>query len=276
MVQSTDHLFDNAIRMFPRHHYTHGHWRQETAEVVVEEALTLFVNGREFVTMVVTPTDIHELIIGFLAAEGLIQNDSDLSVFQYHPEEGQVWVRIPGLKPERLSQFGKRYLSACCGRGRPGLYFMDDVDLQVLRISTFPYDLSVDRIRQLFQILSRHTRQQHSGGLHAAGIADRLQMLAVRFDAGRHNALDKLYGHTLLHHMSRDDKVIIFSGRLSAEVIVKTGRMGVPVLISNAAPTTMGLDLADQLGITVVGFVRNNEMSVYTHRERLASAQDLH
>ncbi len=271
MAQSADHLFDNAIRIFPRHHYTQGQWRQEPTEVVVEEALTLFVNGREFVTMVVTPTDVQELVMGFLAAEGFIQDAAELSVFQYHPEEGQVWVRIPGLKPERLNQFGKRYLSGCCGRGRPGFYFADDINLEGLSISTLPYELGVNRIRQMFEVLSQHTHQQHSGGLHAAGIFDYRQMLAVYFDAGRHNALDKLYGYTLLHHISRDDKVIVFSGRLSAEVIVKTGRMGVPVLISNAAPTTMGLDLADQLGITIVGFVRNNEMSVYTHKERLLS-----
>ncbi|MCL4495727.1 MAG: formate dehydrogenase accessory sulfurtransferase FdhD [Firmicutes bacterium] len=270
MAQSANHLFDNAIRMFPRHHYTQGQWRQETAEVVVEEALTLFVNGQEFVTMVITPTDIQELVIGFLAAEGFIKDAAEVTVFQYHAEDGQVWVRIPGLKPERLNQFGKRYLSGCCGRGRPGFYFTDDVNLEALRIRTFPYSLDADRIRELFEILSHHTQQQHSGGLHAAGLADCRQMLAVRFDVGRHNALDKLYGYTLLHHISREDKVIVFSGRLSAEVIIKTGRMGVPVVISNAAPTTMGLDLADQLGITVIGFVRNNEMSVYTHKERLS------
>lgn len=268
-------FFDDAIRIYPRQHYAHGQWHQEPAEVVIEEPLTLFINGREFVTMVVTPTNIQELIVGFLAAEGFITNAEEIRVFQYHPDDKQVWIRVPHLKAEQLNQFGKRYLSGCCGRGRPGFYFADDADVEPLHLPTRPYHLDVQRINHLFQELTQYTHQQHSGGLHAAGLADSEHMIAVRFDAGRHNALDKLYGYTLLHQITRDNKVIVFSGRLSAEVIIKTGRMGVPLIISNAAPTTMGLELADALGITVIGFVRNDEMSIYTHEERLSTITTL-
>lgn len=269
MAQIQSNEFDDAIHIVPRYHYTAGQWQQEPAEVVIEEAVTLFINGNEFVTMVITPTHIHELVTGFLASEGFIKDPAEIHVFQHHEEEGQIWVRIPHLNPERLNQFGKRYLSGCCGRGRPGFYLADDADVEPISLPILPYELTVDQITQLFHSLTQYSHQQHSGGLHAAGLAVQDQLLAVRCDAGRHNALDKIYGYTLINHIVRTDKIIVFSGRLSAEVIVKAARMGIPLLISNAAPTTMGITLAEQLGITIIGFVRNHEMSIYTHPERL-------
>lgn len=259
-----------SVRLAPRDHYRGGHWTHEDAEIVREEAVTLFVNGREFVTMVVTPTDLKELAIGFLASEGFIQTAAEVTIFQHQPDSQQIWVRVPGLSADRLAGSGKRYLSSCCGRGRPAFYFVEDANLEPIEVCPLSYPLTASRITRLFASLGRWTRQQHSGGLHVAGLAGDAGILAMRTDVGRHNALDKLYGFSLLQGMALQDKVVVFSGRLSSEVILKIGRMGVPVVISNAAPTTLGIELADTLGITAVGFARNSELSVYTHAGRLA------
>ncbi len=262
----------NAIRHYPREHFLRGQWRHEEAEIVREEALTLFINGQEFVTMVITPTDLRELVVGFLAAEDFISTPDAITVFLVREEDRQVWVRIPSLAPEKLQQSGRRYLSSCCGRGRPGFYFAEDANIRWQPPAPLPYALPAEQIGALFEALRQYTNQQHSGGLHTAGLAKGGEILAMRTDVGRHNALDKLYGYSLLQNIPLTDKVIIFSGRLSSEVLIKVGRMGIPVVISNAAPTSLGIELAQTLGITAVGFARDQELSIYSHPTRLLEA----
>ncbi|PSR36513.1 MAG: formate dehydrogenase accessory sulfurtransferase FdhD [Sulfobacillus thermosulfidooxidans] len=257
----------DAVRMLTRDHYDQGEWRRESAEIVREEAFTLFINGREWTTMIVTPTDLYELVVGFLAAEHFIVAPQEISICQIRESEGQVWVRIPGLRPELLAQSGKRYISNCCGRGRTGFYFAEDADIRPVPQGALR--LKAHILGTLFNEFSAWTQMQHSGGLHAAGLWREGRLVAIRADVGRHNALDKLYGYSLLHALSLGEAAVVFSGRLSSEVIIKIARMGVPAVISNAAPTTLGIALAEALGITAVGFVRDEELSVYSHPERI-------
>lgn len=91
----------------------------------------------------------------------------------------------------------------------------------------------------------------------------------MRTDIGRHNALDKLYGHCLLNGMSVRDKLIVFSGRISSEVLLKAAKIGVSIVISKSAPTELAIQMAEELNITAIGFVRNGSFNVYTHPERI-------
>lgn len=93
----------------------------------------------------------------------------------------------------------------------------------------------------------------------------------VRTDIGRHNTLDKLYGHALRREIALDERAVVFSGRISSEVLLKVVKMGCPLLLSKSAPTDLALELADQLGVTAVGFLRGEAMNVYTHPERIAA-----
>jgi FdhD protein len=111
---------------------------------------------------------------------------------------------------------------------------------------------------------------QATGGVHNAALCEPDRLLAVRADIGRHNALDKLFGHSLRSGISPHGKIIAFSGRLSSEVVLKTAKIGAAVLLSKSAPTDLALDLAHDLGITAVGFIRGDRMNVYTHPERIA------
>lgn len=248
-----------------RYHWHHGQWAQTNTEVVEEVPLTLFLNGAEYVTVALTPMDLNDWVVGFLAGEGLIQSAGDISVYLPRLEDGQLWVRVPQL--QALPQRG-RYLGSCCGQSRPG--FFDPGDMPPLDT---PVLVDVSALHTSFRTLSEWSHSQHSGGLHVAGLADGGQVRLARADVGRHNALDKLYGAAL-----RDDPrpltsdVILFSGRLSAEIIWKVRLMGCPIIVSNAAPTTLGLQLAHTLGITAIGFLRDTELSVYTHGERLGLA----
>ncbi len=105
--------------------------------------------------------------------------------------------------------------------------------------------------------------------MHTAALAGPEGLEAVRIDIGRHNTLDKLYGHALRHGWSLSERVVAFSGRISSEVLLKVAKMGAPVLLSKSAPTDLALRLAEELGVTTVGFLRGASMNVYTYPERL-------
>jgi FdhD protein len=103
-----------------------------------------------------------------------------------------------------------------------------------------------------------------TGGLHAAGLFDRAgTLMAVAEDVGRHNAVDKVKGEALLRGIPTEDRLLISTGRISSEMLLKAVRMGVPVVASRTSPTEMAVALAEQLGVTVCGYVRSDALNVY-------------
>lgn len=109
----------------------------------------------------------------------------------------------------------------------------------------------------------------HTGGVHNAALCSTDKLIAVRSDIGRHNALDKLYGYCLLHQVPVRDKLIVFSGRISSEVLLKAAKIGVSAVISKSAPTELAIQMAEELNIMTIGFARNRSFNVYTHHERI-------
>ncbi len=253
-----------GIREKPRHRFDGTTWRQETSQVVEESPVTLFVNGSEYVTAAVTSIDLKDWVVGFLAGEQIISRTSDISIFQWWPDDNQIWVRVPGFHPQPANS---RYLGSCCGQSRPGFFNPSGI-AQLPSTLT----LQISELQETFARLSAWSRGQHSGGLHMAGLAQGGALLLARADVGRHNALDKLYGATLREQPTAFDKsYVLFSGRLSAEIVWKVRTMGVQAIVSNAAPTSLGIELADTVGITLIGFLRDSEMSVFSHPSRLTS-----
>src|SRR5699024_9993298 len=112
---------------------------------------------------------------------------------------------------------------------------------------------------------------KQTGGLHNAAISDGEAFFEHRQDIGRHNALDKLYGYCIQHHIPVRDKVLIFSGRISSEILIKAAKIGVGVILSKSAPTTLAVTLANDLNITAIGFIRDGNFNVYSHPERIIS-----
>lgn len=236
-------------------------------ERMAEEApWTLRLNGQELVTLILTPDDLTDLVYGYLANEGLIEDAEDVSTLVIDEAESQVWVRVPALHVDPAS-LGRRLLTSCCGRGRPGLYFLNDSTIKPV---DDPATLGASSVQALVDALDLAAHAfRETGGVHSAGFARDGRLLAVRADVGRHNALDKICGWMLRHHIAPDRGAIVFSGRISAEVVVKVARMRIPFVLSNAAPTSLGRDLADELGVTAVGFVRDGRSNLYTHPERI-------
>ncbi|MBX5467739.1 MAG: formate dehydrogenase accessory sulfurtransferase FdhD [Firmicutes bacterium] len=260
-----------AVQRVQRWRWRDGAWESQPADVAVEMAVTVFVNGQEFITVAMTPDAVAEWAIGFLTSEGLIRHPDEVTVLDWWPEEGQVWVRIPGLPRDALAQFGRRVLSACCGRGRAGVYFSADADL-VEPVPVHEASVGVDDIVRLTGLLGQRSRREPSGGLHMAALAlpPWQEVEALYTDVGRHNALDKVWGFALRRKLPLAGGIVVFSGRLSSEVLLKVIKMRCGVIVAHGAPTSLGLALADTYGVTAIGFAREDGFSVYTHPERMA------
>lgn len=135
-------------------------------------------------------------------------------------------------------------------------------------------DISVElSIKDCFQLMNKLQQSaatfQETGGVHNAAICDKNGFMLSRMDIGRHNALDKLYGYCLKHHISIRDKVVVFSGRISSEILLKVAKIGCEVVLSKSAPTELALNLAEELRITTVGFIRSDSLNIYTCPERI-------
>jgi FdhD protein len=108
-------------------------------------------------------------------------------------------------------------------------------------------------------------------GVHSAALCDKRDILVFYEDIGRHNAIDKIFGQCILNDLATDGHIIITSGRVSSEILLKVARRNVPIIVSKSVPTSLGVRLADDLGVTLVGFVRGKRMNVYTHAGRIAT-----
>jgi FdhD protein len=235
--------------------------------VVRERPVTLFLNDEEFATIVCSPVCLKELAVGFLCSEGILQKREDLKDISINETDGLIWVETMEPSPAE-EMFLKRYITTCCGRGRASFYFVNDAR----NMSQVRSELSVraEQALTLSEQLEKNTVVfQATGGTHGAALCTNNEVLLTFEDVGRHNAVDKIFGRCFLEGISTTDKLVVFSGRVSSEILIKIARMGIPIIISRGAPTDLALEMADELGVTVIGFARGKRLNIYTHAHRV-------
>ncbi|OZU89252.1 formate dehydrogenase family accessory protein FdhD [Virgibacillus indicus] len=242
----------------------------ENEEIATEFPLTIILNGEEFATMVCSPSNLHELLVGFLASEGIIRFYDEINRITIDEERGFAYIEIPKSLETIEYDHSKRFIGSCCGKSRQ-FYFKSDVKTAKTIVSRL--SISVDQCYALMEQLQDRSKQfLRTGGVHNAALCTPDEVLMLRTDIGRHNALDKLYGRIIEDRIPLSDKLIVFSGRISSEVLLKISKIGVGILISKSAPTDLALRLAEDLQITAVGFARGNKLNVYTHPSRIVEA----
>lgn len=240
---------------------------EEDDHIAVESAMTIVVDGSEFATMVCTPSDLQELVVGFLASEGVIRTYRDLKSLNIDEERGFAYVELARKKPLQMEFHSKRFIGSCCGKGRQ-FYFHNDV--RTAKTVMTALTITPEECRRLMKQLQESSAHfQQTGGVHNAALCTKDGIVLARTDIGRHNALDKLFGYCLIHRVPLKDKILAFSGRISSEVLLKAAKIGVGIILSKSAPTNLALNLAEELGITTVGFIRGNGFNVYTHQKRI-------
>ncbi|TDM12787.1 formate dehydrogenase accessory sulfurtransferase FdhD [Macrococcus lamae] len=247
--------------------YHHNKFHSYHDVIATEFPLTLYVNRQEFATIVCSPTNLEELVLGFLASEGVIRRHADIQTIQLDDSKGFCHITLTKEINHDNSHYSKRMISSCCGKSRE-FYFVSDAAAAKVSMT----DKTVragDIIRMMEQLQDKSTNFKQTGGLHNAAISDGNDFYIHRSDIGRHNALDKLYGYCIKEHISIRDKVLIFSGRISSEILIKASKIGVGIILSKSAPTDLAIKLAHDLNITAVGFIRNESFNIYSHPDRI-------
>ncbi|MCJ8013986.1 formate dehydrogenase accessory sulfurtransferase FdhD [Paenibacillus sp. KQZ6P-2] len=249
--------------------YEQGHITEKKDLIVTEHPVTIKINGEEFATLVCTPEYIEDMAVGYLASEGVISGIDEIEDLWVQEDEGFVHATVSRWSPLHRQMYSKRYVTSCCGASRQGFVFFNDAKT-AKRLHDVPVELSFDDIFRLVRTMQENAETfSKTGGVHNAALCDRSGILLERMDIGRHNALDKIYGHCLKQDIPMNDKIIVFSGRISSEILLKVAKIGCGVILSKSAPTALALELAENLGITAVGFVRGSSCNVYTHPQRI-------
>jgi len=249
--------------------FANGNFEQKYDEVATEYPITVKLNGKELLTIVCTPEYIEDMVVGFLASERIIINYQDIQEIRLEEELGLVHIQTSRTFPFFEQLQNKRYITSCCGMSRQGFVFANDAlaakSMQQRNVKLSPQDCfalmkKMDMKADLFR---------QTGGVHIAALCDSKDFMLTRMDIGRHNALDKIYGYCLKKDIPVNDKVIVFSGRISSEILSKVAKIGCEVVLSKSAPTELAINLAEELGITAVGFIRGDSFNVYSHPERI-------
>ncbi|MFA4885730.1 MAG: formate dehydrogenase accessory sulfurtransferase FdhD [Desulfotomaculaceae bacterium] len=250
--------------------YRNGAFSRDEDTLVRETPVTLYLNDVEFVTLVCSPGELKELAVGFLCSEGVLLRRDNLKNITINEDDGLIWVETAGASPSQ-EMFLKRFVTSCCGRGRASFYFINDTrgispiqsDLKITPQEIFHLSGQLENLSSVFRT---------TGGAHSASLCTRTEVVCFYEDIGRHNAVDKIFGRCFLEDIALTDKILVFSGRISSEILIKVAKMGIPMIVSRSAPTELAVKLAEQLGISVVGFAREGRLSVYANHERIEGA----
>ena len=235
--------------------------------VIVEHPLTITLNDRQFVTMLCSPVDLEALSLGFLLSEGIIQSleDVDSLTLSDDSSEAKVYLKADTTLSEEL--FAKRAITSGCGRGSIFYSVLDALDFKEVSSRVRVSPRSVIQLANQMQSMSALFKS--TGGVHAAALCNENEVLVFKEDIGRHNAVDKVFGECLIKALDPDGKILLTSGRISSEMLIKAVRRGVAIVASRAAPTSLAVQFAEKAGITLVVFVRGSRMNIYSNDQRI-------
>ena len=237
-------------------------WTDE--EVITEIRFSIFVGEREVVTLMCSPWKLRELVLGFLYIEGFVDGPDDVELLRICLEDrmAELVLRDRAVEvPDR-----KILTSGCTGGATFGKYLAELDRFRVADGPTVAPGTIYGLMRKLYNSAELYKR---SGGVLTTVLADGDEVLVVAEDIGRHNTFDKIQGECLLRDIPTAGRLILTSGRISSEMLLKSAIMGVPLVASRTSPTELAATLAERLNITVVGYVRPGSMNVYTHPERV-------
>jgi FdhD protein len=242
---------------------------KETVRPVVREVpLTIYLNDQEIVTLLCLGDYPKTLAVGFLLSEGLLNRLKDLKSVLVEEDTGMVRVEVRDDTRLREKLFLRRTITSGCGKGTTFYHSLDALTAQ--RVKS-PLAITTGQVFALMKKMTdRSDLYKLTGGTHNSALATKDDLVIFRADIGRHNAVDKIFGECFLEKIPLDDKILLTTGRITSEILIKTARMGIPVLISRSAATTLAISLARQVDITVIGYVRGKNLIVYSGQHRVS------
>jgi len=251
------------------HAYTNGRLVRGEAEVVGEFPLVLRVNDRELVTLIASPHDLRFLVAGFLRVQGFVSRIEDFLMLSVCNDYGIANVRIRGELPTEL----KPILTSGCGTG---ITYSLPAAGGTVKLAGAPDPVAPSAVFALMEQLALAAEQYKShGGVHSAAVGDlNGKLLLHAEDIGRHNTFDRLAGEALLRGVELGGRLLVTSGRISAEMAAKAAALGIPLIASRTSPTDMAIRICQEAGITLIGYLRGAKFNVYAHPELLSIAPD--
>ena len=239
---------------------------RDPCDVVVEQLLTIMVEGVGNFAVMCTPCDVEALAVGFVFSEGLISSIDDVVDCSHRPDQQTIGLRLedPGQGGAVRNLIVTSSCGLCGSRNVDRLLAGETTCADTLRISPMVLRAVGREMHECQHLFSR------TGGTHAAGIFNAAgKLLAVAEDLGRHNALDKAIGKCLLRRQPPTGCGAMLSGRVSLELVAKAVRAGLEIMAAVSAPSSLAIDAAERCNITLCGFVRGERATVYTHPRRI-------
>jgi len=258
---------EDLIQDCPIRRFKDGRPEAMVDKVVTEARIELDLNdGKHSLAMLCLPADLESLAVGFLVGEGALRDRSELHDVRVNVENNKVFLH-GDFDEDALEAMANRWTwGTGCGSGGTGR------DLDSAAFGRVGQGLTIGP-GKLIELAKTFTGKadmwKATGGLHACALADTEKIILFAEDVGRHNAFDKIMGRAFLDGIDVTDKLVLMTGRLSAEIVSKAVACGLSMLVSRSAVTALGAKLAGRFGLTLVGFLRGQRLNVYTGFDRI-------
>jgi len=243
----------------------------ETA-VVTERPLTLFLNAREIVTMMTIGDRPDLLAVGYLLNQNMLRDDDEITAIEYEEDISTVVVRTR-RQTNFEDKLKKKIQTSGCAQGTVFGDLMEEFDKVALSPSA---KVKTSWLYQLTKkINTEPSLYLKAGAIHGCVLAREDKPLLYMEDVGRHNAVDKIAGYMFLNGIAPEDKIFYTTGRLTSEMVIKTVKMRIPVLVSRSGFTAWGVELAKKAGLTLIGRARGKRFVALAGQERIVFDADL-
>lgn len=233
-------------------------------QVIIEHPFTIFLNEEELVTILCTPILLSELTVGFLFSENYIESLDEIQNIEITEESKAINISIKEKNETLRDKYrGRRTITSGCGKNTSFYNIVDSKSSSKISKNMYISATNVVQLMREFNNLSVLFKE--TGGVHSCALCSVDIILFYAEDIGRHNALDKVLGSGHLGEIDFEDKLVLTTGRISSEMLIKCAKRRIPIVISRSAPTSLAIDLAKELGVTLIGFARGDKMNIYNN-----------
>ncbi|MFN4226686.1 MAG: formate dehydrogenase accessory sulfurtransferase FdhD [Candidatus Ratteibacteria bacterium] len=238
--------------------YKNGEIHKIVDEIIEEKYLRIFINNKELVILGILPEKIEYFVYGFLFTNGIIKNISEIKSLKI-TENLLCFVEIENYDEFTL---GLKNLNSGCGSEYISFKKEEKIESRI--------KIQSEKILQLKNIFEKMSEiYKKTGSVHSCGLSDHENIIIFAEDISRHNAFDKVIGETLAKNLGFEDKILFSSGRITTDIITKSIKVKIPIIVSISAPTYYALKIAEFYNITVIGFARGKRFNIYTHNWRI-------
>ena len=234
--------------------------------ITEEVPFTIYVNDEELLTLLCSPYDLKELTVGFLYSSGLLKSPEAIEKVTIDSRNWAGYARLKDKEVDSRLLFKRMYTSGC---GKGTLFYNAGDLAGRTKIESTQAVSSQAILKRMNEFQASSTTYKETGGVHSAAFATPEEIVILKEDIGRHNALDKVIGHAILKGLDLSQLLILTSGRISSEIVLKGHKAGSAFLVSRSAPTDQAIKMARQFHLTLIGFVRGKRMNVYSAEERV-------